>query len=256
MVGAAGFEPAALCSQSRCATRLRYAPTREDRIINILTLSFVAIAISWGYTLWAAFASPFAAPEHFSTLVAEIAVRKAIVLGVILVLLRSGGESLRSLGFRPARSMPDIVRGAGYGAVVFVVLNVGLSSILGSLMPSDHAGVAGSLTAFFRDPAHLLVWIPVGVVAGGLVEEIERAFVLTRFERWAGRPGLYAGLAFGSAMFGVAHLYQSRSSAISAAVSGLAFGLVYLRRRSGLEAAACHAFADVLGVVVATMLAR
>lgn len=27
MVGAAGFELATLCSQSRCATRLRYAPT-------------------------------------------------------------------------------------------------------------------------------------------------------------------------------------------------------------------------------------
>ena len=26
MVGAAGFEPAASCSQSKCATRLRYAP--------------------------------------------------------------------------------------------------------------------------------------------------------------------------------------------------------------------------------------
>jgi hypothetical protein len=27
MVGAEGFEPPTLCSQSRCATRLRYAPT-------------------------------------------------------------------------------------------------------------------------------------------------------------------------------------------------------------------------------------
>ena len=27
MVGTAGFEPATLCSQSRCATRLRYVPT-------------------------------------------------------------------------------------------------------------------------------------------------------------------------------------------------------------------------------------
>ncbi len=26
LVGAAGFEPATLCSQSRCATRLRYTP--------------------------------------------------------------------------------------------------------------------------------------------------------------------------------------------------------------------------------------
>ena len=30
MVGAAGFEPTTLCSQSRCATRLRYAPIDAD----------------------------------------------------------------------------------------------------------------------------------------------------------------------------------------------------------------------------------
>jgi hypothetical protein len=29
MVGATGFEPATLCSQSRCATGLRYAPKKE-----------------------------------------------------------------------------------------------------------------------------------------------------------------------------------------------------------------------------------
>ena len=31
MVGETGFEPATLCSQSRCATRLRYSPTRVPR---------------------------------------------------------------------------------------------------------------------------------------------------------------------------------------------------------------------------------
>ncbi len=30
VVGATGFEPATLCSQSRCATRLRYAPTLKN----------------------------------------------------------------------------------------------------------------------------------------------------------------------------------------------------------------------------------
>ena len=35
MVGAEGFEPPTLCSQSRCATRLRYAPTLQlDCIAN------------------------------------------------------------------------------------------------------------------------------------------------------------------------------------------------------------------------------
>ncbi len=31
MVGPAGFEPAAPCSQSRCATKLRYGPTPDIR---------------------------------------------------------------------------------------------------------------------------------------------------------------------------------------------------------------------------------
>ena len=37
MVGAEGFEPPTLCSQSRCATRLRYAPT--PKIVSEITPS-------------------------------------------------------------------------------------------------------------------------------------------------------------------------------------------------------------------------
>jgi hypothetical protein len=33
LVGAIGFEPTTLWSQTRCATRLRYAPTRSDTIL-------------------------------------------------------------------------------------------------------------------------------------------------------------------------------------------------------------------------------
>ncbi len=32
MVGATGFEPATPCSQSRCATKLRYAPTEKEKL--------------------------------------------------------------------------------------------------------------------------------------------------------------------------------------------------------------------------------
>ena len=37
MVGAEGFEPPTLCSQSRCATRLRYAPTVRSMELNAAT---------------------------------------------------------------------------------------------------------------------------------------------------------------------------------------------------------------------------
>jgi hypothetical protein len=38
MVGATGFEPATLCSQSRCATKLRYAP-------NVMKYRVVLVAL-------------------------------------------------------------------------------------------------------------------------------------------------------------------------------------------------------------------
>ena len=33
MVGETGFEPATLCSQNRCATRLRYSPTQWQTLV-------------------------------------------------------------------------------------------------------------------------------------------------------------------------------------------------------------------------------
>ena len=38
MVGAAGFELATLCSQSRCATRLRYAPTENKAVLYLISI--------------------------------------------------------------------------------------------------------------------------------------------------------------------------------------------------------------------------
>jgi hypothetical protein len=46
MVGAAGFELATLCSQSRCATRLRYAPTNVILTFKNLILGRTAKKVS------------------------------------------------------------------------------------------------------------------------------------------------------------------------------------------------------------------
>ena len=35
MVGETGFEPATLCSQNRCATRLRYSPNKSAYSTNV-----------------------------------------------------------------------------------------------------------------------------------------------------------------------------------------------------------------------------
>jgi len=47
MVGAAGFELATLCSQSRCATRLRYAPTSDIVTLKNPVLGFEGKKVSF-----------------------------------------------------------------------------------------------------------------------------------------------------------------------------------------------------------------
>jgi len=138
---------------------------------------------------------------------------------------------------------------------MFVALNVVLSSALSALLPGPAAG-GPSILSFFREPRNLLIWLPIGVIGGGIVEEIQRIFVLTRFEMALGRAGLALGVALSSAMFGFAHLYQGPGAAISNAVSGAVLALLYLRRRSALEPVVAHAFTDVLAMLAATFLAR
>ena len=52
LVGAEGFEPPALCSQSRCATRLRYAPTLYDCSAACDRVAHGASAYLYRMLLW------------------------------------------------------------------------------------------------------------------------------------------------------------------------------------------------------------
>ena len=61
-------------------------------------------------------------------------------------------------------------------------------------------------------------------------EEIQRGFVLRRFEQYLG--GGAVGLVVFSALFGLGHLEQGRDVALATAVLGAFWGAIFLRRRS------------------------
>ena len=138
---------------------------------------------------------------------------------------------------------------------MFVVINALLDSLLGGLFPRPTAH-GPSVMTFFRDPRNLAAWLPIGIFGGGFVEELQRVFIVTRFEKRFGRPGLVLGIVLSSAMFGWGHLYQGVGTAIGTGLAGAVYALLYLRRRSALEPMAAHACADVLAVLAATLLAR
>ena len=227
-------------------------PARSSRAV--LHLSLAVIVASW---VWQVFFRPGGGtlPADFGTFVLKIARSKAIVLAVIVVLLRLGGEGANAVGLSRKDAWRRIGIGLAIGLPMFVVFNAVLDSALAAVFPKP-AQTGPSVMAFFEDPRHLFAWLPISVLAGGFVEELQRVFVLSRFEKRFGRAGLVFAILASSAVFGHGHLYQGLGTAIGTGLAGVAWSLLYLRRRSALEPMAAHACADVIAVIAATLIAR
>lgn len=219
-----------------------------------LGISLGVIFLYWVYQIFSQHGSP-PLPDHFSELVLRIARNKLIVFAAIYLLLRLQGEGFDALGVSRVEWPKHLGIGLVIGLAMFIGLNVALDSVMNALIPRPPAS-GPSVMTFFKEPGNLLAWLPIGIFGGGIVEELQRIFIVTRFEKWLGRPGLILGVVLSSAMFGFGHLYQGLGSAIGTAVSGVVFSLAYLRRRSALEPITAHAFSDVLAMLGATMLAR
>jgi membrane protease YdiL (CAAX protease family) len=219
-----------------------------------LGISLGAIVLYWIYQIVSQ--RPDAPlPAHFSDLVWRIVRTKIIVLTALFLLLRLEGEGFKGLGLSGHEWPNHLGVGLLFGLAMFVAFNVVLGSVMNSLLP--RAAASGpSISIFFKEPGNLLAWLPIGIFGGGVVEELQRIFIFTRFEKWLGRPGLILGIVLSSVMFGLGHRYQGSGIAISTTVAGVLFALVYLRRRSALEPITAHAFSDVLAMLGATMQAR
>ena len=79
----------------------------------------------------------------------------------------------------------------------------------------------------------------VAIVAGGIREELQRAFLLQRFERHLG--GATMGVVVLSTAFGLGHALQGWDAAIATGTLGAFWAIVYLRRRSSIAPIVSHA---------------
>jgi membrane protease YdiL (CAAX protease family) len=217
-----------------------------------LYLSLSVIVIYWFYQ-WFTADTHAILPANFSEFAGRIALIKLIHMTAIFLLLRIEGAGWHELGISRTDWKKHVLRGLLYGLILFVLLNVGLNNVLGGLFPKPAGQV--NILMYFNEPQNLVIWLVIGVLGGGVVEELVRIFILTRFEKGLRAPGLYAALICSSAIFGVGHLYQGTGTAISTGISGLIMGGIYIRRRSALEVMTIHAFSDVLAILAASQLA-
>jgi membrane protease YdiL (CAAX protease family) len=84
-----------------------------------------------------------------------------------------------------------------------------------------------------------LIFGIVALVAGGVREEVQRGFILHRFDRYLGGGAL--GLVIFSGLFGLGHVDQGIDAAIATGVLGALWGGVYLARRSIIAPMVSHA---------------
>jgi membrane protease YdiL (CAAX protease family) len=130
---------------------------------------------------------------------------------------------------------------------LILVASYGLKSGFRHLLPGLYSGEKNILEELMRGPGDLALFMAVVLFSGGIREEIQRAFVIRRFEEGLGPAWLGAFLY--AIFFGFGHLIQGRDEAIIAGVLGLLWGLVFASRRSVVAPAISHGLYDALELI-------
>jgi len=135
---------------------------------------------------------------------------------------------------------------AGLGLIAFAITLVVLLAVR-TLAPSLHTVEHNPMQDLMKTPGKALMFAGLVVVAGGVREELQRAFLLRRFERSLG--GASVGIIVTSLAFGAGHIVQGVDAVIATALLGAFWGIVYLRRRSVVAPMVSHSGFDLLQVL-------
>ena len=166
-----------------------------------------------------------------------------LLLGLVFAFIRVRRESPREL-FVGARPWPrEAIAGILLVPVVFLVVG-GMGFVIERVAPWLHNVLENPLASLIKQPRDAVVMAFVVIVAGGVREELQRAFILRRFEQHLG--GAWLGLVLFSAAFGLGHLLQGRDAALTVGVLGALWGAVYIRRRSVIAPMVCHAIFNLV----------
>ena len=169
-----------------------------------------------------------------------------LLVGLVCFFLRAHRESFREQLLGGRRLGRELLFGialipASFAVVIVVLMVVQMAA------PSLRNVPHNPLAELAKTRADALLFAFVVMIAGGVREEIQRGFILRRFEQFLG--GGVTGLTIFSCLFGLGHLEQGRDVAIATAVLGAFWGAIFLRRRSIAGPMVGHAGFNLLQVV-------
>jgi len=192
-----------------------------------------------------------------------------ITLSLIVLFLRLRGERLRNIGWIGNKASREVLLGIGCVPLLFgstLVVNIFFSVFL-----PEYVSTSNPLLELIEDYSDLLLFLVSSIYVGGIKEEIQRAFILDRFERYLGailltpflrisgrsaseqagrRVGIIVGLVLWSLFFAFGHALQGIDNAVGAGILGLCFGLLYIWRRNLVAPMVAHALFDVTTLLI------
>ena len=170
----------------------------------------------------------------------------AFILATIFLLVRLRRESLRTLLRFDAPWRREAI--AGLAVVPFLFAATGGVGLFFRAYFPEMVTTENPILALIKTPWDTVWFLATAIVAGGLEEEVQRAFVLRRFEKYLG--GIYAGLVVWTLYFGAGHWVQGFDNAVGAGMLGLLFGLTYIWRQNLVAPIVAHAAYDTVVVVL------
>ncbi|MGH9385267.1 MAG: CPBP family intramembrane glutamic endopeptidase [Vicinamibacterales bacterium] len=160
-----------------------------------------------------------------------------LLLSLVIWLIRQRGERPATVFFggRPLVS-EAIVGMVSLPLVLLVVLTTSIAIRL--VAPQLHNVEQNPLEGLLGSQTGLFAFLFVVIVAGGLREELQRIFLLHRFQQDLG--GARVGLVITSAAFGLGHTLQGWDAAVITAILGALWGWISLSRGSATASIVSH----------------
>jgi membrane protease YdiL (CAAX protease family) len=166
---------------------------------------------------------------------------------LVIAFLRNRGERPGTvlLGHRPVGG--EALVGLALVPVVFVSV-AAMSAIVQQLAPWMHDVPQNPLADLMKTPWSAAMMGFIAVVGGGVREELQRGFILHRFEQHLG--GRVVGLLVFSILFGLGHAeVQGWDAAVYTGTLGFIWGVVYLTRGSIIAPMVSHALFNAVQVI-------
>ncbi len=218
---------------------------RLQAFLEVLLLSGLVSSLLASLPFGLTGRDPVALTNDAQSVAAFILLEASIVLLLLLFVLRMNRETLRDLGVHRRRWISHLAVGVALVPVLFLV-NAAVAMFFKGLLPRYFLD-RNPLVDLIKTPKDLAIFLCAALYAGGVKEELQRAFILNRFRDHLG--GAWFGLVTWSVAFGAGHYVQGLQGVVAATMFGLLFGGLYLIRRSILAPLVAHALYDTTALL-------